>query len=247
MVTRKTFLVIQLRPEAATADDELRAIMQYGGLAASEVDRIRAEQQSLDGLQLDNHCAIIVGGSPFDISTAQTLKSSTQLRVEADFRQLLTAVVAQDFPFLGCCSGNGLLGHFLGSPVTQQYGEPVGAVEVTRTDDGRLDPLLRDLPDRFEVLLGHKEACDETPPGCRLLLQGVNCPVQMFRLKNNIYATQFHPEADFRGFTIRIEAYRHHGYFPAEEADALRDSLEGIQTPHAQAILARFVRRYRPG
>ena len=83
------------------------------------------------------------------------------------------------------------------------------------------------------------------PTGSTLLLSGDACPVQMFRVGANVYATQFHPEGDAEGFTVRIHAYKHHGYFPPEEADALIVAVNGSDTPHAREILRRFVERYR--
>ncbi len=71
----KPFLIIQLRPEDATADYEFAAIQRYGGLQAGEVTRLRAEQSGLTDIILDDFAAIIVGGSPFDISTPTHLKS----------------------------------------------------------------------------------------------------------------------------------------------------------------------------
>ena len=37
------------------------------------------------------------------------------------------------------------------------------------------------------------------PPTAVLLATSPRCPVQMFRVKQNLYATQFHPELDVRG------------------------------------------------
>jgi len=78
-----------------------------------------------------------------------------------------------------------------------------------------------------------------------LLATSPACPVQMFRVRANIYATQFHPEADPEEFRIRIDAYKHHGYFSPETADALRAAVAGERTPYAQLLLERFVTRYR--
>ena len=116
---------------------------------------------------------------------------------------------------------------------------------MSLTEPGREDPLLEGFPDRIDVLLGHKEACDTVPRGSTLLLTGEACPVQMFRVGENVYATQFHPEGDGEGFTVRIHAYKHHGYFPPEEADALIVAVNESNTPYAQEILRRFVARYR--
>jgi len=240
----KPFLILQLRPEDETADNELEAIMCYGGLTAQQVVRRRVERDGLTDIELDEFSAIIVGGSPFDISTPEDHKTQTQLSIEDGFKHLFDQVVARDFPFLGCCSGNGLLGNYCGATISKRFGEAVGGTDIVLTAAGKLDPLLADLPDSFRVLVGHKEACDEVPPGCTLLAGNESCPVQMFRLKNNIYATQFHPEGDAAGFTVRINAYRHHGYFPPEKADLLIRAVAGENTQEARLILKRFVERY---
>ena len=80
-----------------------------------------------------------------------------------------------------------------------------------------------------------------------LLATSAPCPVQMFRVKENIYATQFHPEADAEGFIVRINVYKHHGYFPSEDAEVLIQSVQCEDTPVPKEILRRFVDRYRSG
>jgi GMP synthase (glutamine-hydrolysing) len=240
----RPFVVIQLRPEDEAADNEYAAILAFGGLSAADTVRIRVEHTGIPELSLDRYSGIIVGGSPFDISTPQAQKTAQQLSLEADFTKLFDVVVQQDVPFLGACSGNGLLGNYCGAPISKRYGEPVGGVDITITPAGKDDPLLRGLPSPFRALVGHKEACDITPPGAVLLASSATCPVQMFRVGQNVYATQFHPEGDAAGFTLRIHIYKHHGYFPPESADELIQAIANEQVPHANEILRRFVARY---
>ena len=244
MNVSKPFLILQLRPEDSTSNNEFEAILKYGGLDASETRRIRIEKSGIPGLSLDDYAGVIVGGSPFDICTPQDEKSEIQLRIEDDFRRLFDDIVVRDFPFLGACSGCGLLGSYLDTPISRKYAEPVGGARVRLTDAGRQDPLLEDFPEQIDVLCGHKEACDTVPAGALLLLTGDACPVQMFRVGENVYATQFHPEGDAEGFIVRIHAYKHHGYFPPEEADELITAINRHDTPYAREILRRFVERY---
>ncbi len=241
----KPFLILQLRPEDETSDGEYEAILKYGGLAAAETDRIRIEVEGIPALNLADYSAIIVGGSPFDISTPDHEKAPIQHQIEADFNDLFDQIVPQDFPFLGACSGNGLLGSYLGSCISRRYPENVGTALVSLTEEGRNDPLLSGFPDDINVLLGHKEACDALPQGATLLIRGEACPIQMFRIGRNVYATQFHPEGDAEGFIVRIEAYKHHGYFAPEQAQSLVEAVSRSETPYAQEILRRFVERYR--
>lgn len=240
-------LLLQLRPEDAAADGEYEAILKYGRIRLDAVRRVRLDREPFPDVDLAGVAAVIVGGSPFEVSTPEADKGAVQRRIEAGFRALLDRILGRDFPFLGACSGNGLLGSWCGASLSSRYAEPVGGADVSLTDAGRADPLLAGFPDRFRVLLGHKEACDAVPPGAVLLAGSTACPVQMFRLGDNVYATQFHPEGDAEGFAVRIEVYRDHGYFPAHTADALRSAVAREHTPWAHEILARFVARYAQG
>lgn len=234
---------MQLRPEDETSDNEFEAFLKYGQIDISQTARLRIEKNGIpDDLSLDNYCGIIVGGSPFDISTPENEKPAIQKKIEADFKRLFDDIIARDFPFLGACSGNGLLGSYLGTSISKKYGEPVGCYTMTITDAGKKDVLLSGFPDQVDVLLGHKEACDNIPAGATLLMTSASCPVQMFRVKQHIYATQFHPEGDSDGFIVRINTYKHHGYFQPHEEAQLIQAVSNKPTPHAQQILKRFVR-----
>ncbi len=239
------FLVLQLRPEAAVSDSEFACILKYGGLSAGDVDRICISKRGMpQNLDLNRYAGVIVGGSPFDISTPAAEKSPLQREVEAGFYHLFDDIVSRDLPFLGCCSGNGLLGSYLGTSITTRFGEPVSCVAVTVTEAGRKDKLLAGFPAVFDVLLGHKEACDSTPAGAELLVTGSACPVQMFRVGQNVYATQFHPEGDAEEFCLRIDAYRNHGYFTPDRADQLKVEVSAKPTPWSHKILQSFVAAY---
>jgi len=245
MTTPRPVLILQLRPEDATSDSEYGCILKYGGLRAEDTRRIRIEKSGIpDNLDPDDYSAIIVGGSPFDISTPEDRKSQIQKKLEADFNKLLERVVTGDMPFLGACSGNGLLGNYLGTSITAKYREPVGCVALDITEEGKQDTLLAGFPAQIDVLLGHKEAVDTTPDGAVLLMTGSACPVQMFRVGKNVYATQFHPEGDADEFSLRIDIYRNHGYFQPHEADELKKRVSQKPTPYANKILRRFVERY---
>lgn len=245
MPAPKPFLILQLRPENRIADSEYACIQKYAELPYSLLHRVRIERTGIPpDLKITNYGAIIVGGSPFDISTPAQQKSSAQKRIEEDFKRLFDQLIPADFPFLGCCSGNGLLGSYLGTAISRKYGEPVSCTSVRLTDNGKNDKLLKGFPDKFDVLLGHKEACDNTPPAATLLVSGARCPVQMFRVNQHIYATQFHPEGDAREFILRINAYKNHGYFNPKEAEELKREVSRKPTPYAQLILKRFAEYY---
>ena len=242
----KPFLILQLRPEAEAADDEYAAFLKKGGLAADEVHRIRLDQDDIPAdLDLSDYSGVIVGGGPGCVSDAPEKKSPVEKKIEDAVLGLMPEITGRDFPFLGCCYGIGVLGHHLGGPVSKEkYGEPVGATLCEVTQDGAQDPLLSGLPGRFQAFVGHKEALQRLPEGAVHLISSAPCPFQMIRYGQNVYATQFHPEADSDGFELRIRIYRDKGYFPPEDADQLIDLCRASDVHMPERILRKFVARY---
>ncbi len=238
----KPFILLATRSVDLAADSEYDAMLRFSGLDEQHLRRVRLEQGPLGPLDLDDYSGIIVGGGPFNCSDVE--KSDTQVRVEAEIHGLLDQVVARDFPFLGACYGIGTLGTHQGAVVDRTYSEPVGPMTIHLTEAGIADPLLGGLPETFEVFLGHKEAISELPSHAVNLAYSATCPVQAFRIKRNVYATQFHPELDLDGIETRIEVYKHAGYFDPSEADTLRSRAQASTVTHPPAILRRFVELY---
>lgn len=236
----KPFLLIQSRPEDETSDNEYEAFLQYGKLEKHELERLRVEQSPLPEIDLEKYSGIIIGGGPFNASDDN--KSDLQKRVETDMHRLLDEVIEQDFPLLGACYGVGTIVPHQGGVVSRQYGEDVGPVEITVVKD---DPLLAGMPEKFEAFVGHKEACEVLPQSATLLASSKTCPVQMFRIGKNVYATQFHPELDGHGLETRIVIYKHHGYFPPETADELIARGHSATVTEPMKILQNFVQRYK--
>ncbi|MGQ7844883.1 glutamine amidotransferase [Granulosicoccus sp. 3-233] len=243
----KPFLILQLRPETAASDDEFNAILDKGGLSVEQARRIRLDQEYLpQDLSLDDYSGVIVGGGPGCVSDAEHGKSAMDKQIESAVLGLMPQITETDFPFLGCCYGIGILAHHLGATVSkEQYGEAVGAVECELTQAGRQDPILDGVDERFRAFVGHKEAVQHLPEGCEHLAQSEPCPYQMIRYRDNVYATQFHPEADGNSFEVRIQVYRNAGYFPPEEAQKLVDMCRAEDIRMPERILTNFVRRYK--
>ena len=240
----KPFLLLASRAEDAAAEDEYQAYLRYGRLDPEQLKRIRMEAGPLPALVLSDYSGIIVGGSPFTSSDPPEHKSKVQHRVEAELARLLDRVVEEDFPFLGACYGVGTLGLHEGAVIDRTYGEGLGGATITLTPEGLVDPLLQGLPESFTAFTGHKEACTVLPPHAVLLATSPACPVQMFRIKENLYATQFHPELDVGGLVTRIDIYRHAGYFPPESAEELMENARQFTVTEPMTILRNFVKLY---
>jgi GMP synthase (glutamine-hydrolysing) len=240
----KPFVLLATRAEDRPADEEYALFLRYSGLSDEHLVRVRLESEPMPDFDLDALSGIFVGGGPFNASDPAEKKSAVQHRVEAEFAALLNEVVARDFPFLGACYGVGTVGAYLGAAIDRTYSEPISVVPVTTTDAGASDPLLRDLPRTFEAFVGHKEAISSLPASAVLLASSPGCPVQMFRVGENVYATQFHPELDVDGITTRIHAYADHGYFAPDELQLTLEAVRRAPVSHPSSILRRFVERY---
>ncbi|WP_242086525.1 glutamine amidotransferase [Microbacterium lacticum] len=240
----KPFLLLATRAEDLPADEEYALFLRYTGLSEEHLVRRRLEAEPLGDIDLDDWSGIFVGGGPFNASDPPERKSAVQRRVEAEISTLLDAVIARDFPFFGACYGIGTVGAHEGAVIDGTHREPISVVEVARTAAGAADPLLANLPDTFAAFVGHKEAITILPPSATLLVRGEACPVQMFRVGRNVYATQFHPECDVEGISTRIRAYADYGYFAPGELDLTLAAVHRVPVTHTGEILAAFVRRY---
>ena len=240
----KPFVLLATRPEDQAADDEYAAMLRFGGLSPAQLRRVRLEAGPMPPVDLDEVSGVIVGGSPFTTSDPPEKKTAVQVRVEAELAALVREAVERDTPFLGACYGVGTLGVVAGGVVDGTYAEPVGAVPVSLTDAGRADPVFGALPDTFDAFVGHKEALRVPPPGAVVLATSPSCPVQAFRLRDNLYATQFHPELAVPGIVARIDVYRHAGYFAPDEVEALTAEVSRADVSAPPLVLRAFVERY---
>lgn len=242
----KKFLLLQIRPEDAASDNEYEAFMKFAGLKPENIHRVRMEQNGIPDINLDDYSGVMQGGGPGNISDPKEKKTDYQIKYEADLKKLLDQIIEKDFPYIGACYGIGAVANHLGTVVSKEkYTEPVGAIDVTLTEEGEKDPILMGIPKKFRAFGGHKEACQGLPDGAIHLASSETCPIQMFRYKNNIYGCQFHPELDTEGLIVRVNVYKNAGYFPPEEAEPLIKSITKEIVDHPKKILKNFANKYK--
>lgn len=244
MSTRRPFLFLSARPEEDAVGPEYEAMRTATGLSSAELHHHRLDIDQLPALPLAGYAGVIVGGSPYNVTQAPERKSATQKRVERDLASLADWAVDADFPVLFTCYGIGLLTERQGGIVGTEYGEEAGPVTVTLTAEGQSDPLLAGLDTEFTALVGHKEATSVLPETAVLLATSEACPVQIYRVGRNVYATQFHPEVLPHDFIARAHVYKEHGYFPAHELDEVAERLAASVVTEPPQIMTRFVQRF---
>ncbi|MBS43543.1 MAG: glutamine amidotransferase [Nocardioides sp.] len=237
------FLLLSIRAEPAAADDEHAAFARFLEVPLAGLHRVQLGDAPVT-VDLDRYAGVVLGGGAFTTSDDPTTKTPAQVRAETDVATLLDEVVARDFPFLGACYGIGTLGGHQGGLVDKQHPEPVGPVSVELTDAGAADPLMAGLPRAFTAYGGHKEALSRLPAHAVHLATSAACPVQAFKVGENVYATQFHPELDLTGLCTRIDAYATYGYFAPEDAQSLKDAGAAVDVSHPMTVLRNFAARY---
>ena len=240
----KPLLLLQIRDNPIAAKDEYRALLEFGGLTSSRLRSIRLALEPIPpDIKLDQYAAVVVGGGQYNVRDAE--KSQAQKDAEHAILTLLEQIIDQDYPYFGICYGMSILSEFLGAPVARgDRGESVGAITLTSTDHAKSDPLTAHAPRTYDVFTGHKEATYELPQSATLLAHNTQCPIQMYRLKTNIYAVQFHPELDAAGLAIRINLYQNDGYFPTEELENVLLDANNAQIETHYNAWREFVKRY---
>ncbi|WP_431299652.1 type 1 glutamine amidotransferase [Tabrizicola sp. BL-A-41-H6] len=111
-----------------------------------------------------------------------------------DLARLMAAYTGADKPVLGICLGSQLLARAFGAENHLGTAPEFGWVDVGLTDQGRADPVLSVLPDRFPIFQWHSDTF--TLPECAVhLAAGDSARHQAFRIGRATYGTQFHFEA----------------------------------------------------
>ena len=136
---------------------------------------------------LDGIDAAIVYGAEAQVDQDDELDwIRSEKRVVAD-------LVERGTPVLGICFGSQVLAEFAGAEVRLAAEPEIGWYETELTSDGRADPLLGFLPERFETLHWHHYEW-LLPPGALALARSERC-LQAFRLADRpVWGLQFHPE-----------------------------------------------------
>jgi len=110
-------------------------------------------------------------------------------------RDLIGVCVEEGVPTLGICLGAQLMTLACGGAVGRgEHGLEVGVTEVVPLPAAGADPLFTGLAPSLAVQY-HRDAITGLPPGAVPLATGEPYRNQAYRLGENAWAVQFHPEA----------------------------------------------------
>ncbi|MEJ6494342.1 MAG: type 1 glutamine amidotransferase [Actinomycetes bacterium] len=119
-----------------------------------------------------------------------------------DARSLMKDVIANDVPFFGICLGGQLLATAVDGVVEPTPVPEIGIASFRISHEAGRDAVFGKLAGQ-EVLAAewHKDYITDLPDDVLVLAGNDVCPVQAFRIGQNVYGVQFHPEIDAEIFS----------------------------------------------
>ncbi len=179
---------------------------------------------SLAGIIVTGSPAMVTEREPWSEACAQFLREAFEINL----------------PILGICYGHQLIAHACGGEVGYHpQGREIGTVAIQLLETAKTDPLFDALPGPFLGHTTHSQSVLRLPPNAVLLAKSQHDPHQAFRLGDNAWGVQFHPE--FRADHMRayIEARQEELLEEKFDVQMLRSGVKA--TPEATSLLQRFV------
>lgn len=196
----KRVLLIQsrLKPERLARElNEYRA-------ALGETASVTGAQLLGDGFDpetlLQGYDALLIGGSgDLYIDGGRAEDEPERAQAKEALRRIAPVIDSarkNQVPVLGVCFGHQLVAELAGGKVTHDHSQKkTGTYEVALTDNGKKDPLFKNLPERFLAQYAHKDSVTALPAEAVLLAFGDACRFSALRYGDErIYSVQFHPE-----------------------------------------------------
>lgn len=237
-----TFVLLCPRSGADVLAAEYSDFLQFTQLQEDELiqrplDHAAAELGDMDGIE-----GVFIGGSPFTITapTDPAWQESISRKL-VDFISSQVAAGPKGIPVFSTCYGAAMLAHYLGGEVRPTYAESAGVSMAFLTDEGRKDPVTSRITSPFRVLTGHKDSVVALPPGATLLATSPQCPVQLYRLGDRVWTSQFHPEMNDKSIVRRLSFYEDAGYVSPADLQRVYAGFRGNDTRQANSLLKCFV------
>lgn len=119
-------------------------------------------------------------------------------------KEFISKSIEADKTVIGICLGSQLIASALGAKVYPNKEKEIGWFPLTKTNEGKANKFINDLPDRFTTFHWHGDTFD-LPSGATHLLKTDICPNQAFLYKNNIIGLQFHLEVTEQTIALMLE------------------------------------------
>ncbi len=198
----KKILVVQSRTDSAYIGREQEYFRIAAGTSA-DVAFLSALDERLAWTNpdefLEGYRGVIFGGSSdFDFHGGRDEKDPARLMsliILSRTKNLISHALAEKIPLLGICYGHQLIANMYGGEVRDDKEQSkFGSYEVQLTEEGKHDPVFKDLPESFIAQYAHKDSVTKLPEGAALLASAKGCKFSALRYGPSCYTVQFHPE-----------------------------------------------------
>jgi GMP synthase-like glutamine amidotransferase len=142
------------------------------------------------------------GGAPKDLEGCEGLiimggpmnvYEETEYPFLKDEDRLIKEALTKKLPMIGVCLGAQLMAKAAGAKVTKGQKKEIGWYPLHLTEEAKIDPVFKILPEEIEVFQWHGDTFD-IPKGAVRLASSELFSNQAFRIGKNAYAFQFHIE-----------------------------------------------------
>lgn len=236
--TRARVLLLQVRDQRAAELHEQQCFLDRLSLAPERLACLNVAEAEVPSVETALGADLVVLGGA-GAHSAYRDYSFTEPLVG-----LVRELVERGRPFFGACFGHQFLGRALGGTVVNDpANEEIGTFEVELTPAGLADPVLRGVPPRIAVHLGHHDRIDRMPSELVTLASSPKCEAQLVRVAcKPVYGAQFHCEMTEEHMRERVLMYARDYMSGDDPAGELARRLR--PTPYADELLARFVAEY---
>lgn len=160
------------------------------GVPADAVRVVSVFEGGLLPAHLDDVLGIVITGSPAMVTDRQPWSEAVARWLAFEILERQSCV-----PVIGICYGHQLLAHALGGRVDYNpRGREIGTVEIRATDARADDPLFGGLDFPLDAHVTHLQSVVELPPGAVHLAASDLEPHHAFRVGDQVWGVQFHPE-----------------------------------------------------
>lgn len=232
----KKYLLLQFRTDQ-TLEHEVSCVKKALDLSDSEIEVVNVFDQdkepTLPSIEsLANYKALITGASgQYNVTDLPGWAEERIQKIISYFKW----VIENDFPTLAICFGHQIIAKSLGGEVKREQAEN-GNAEINLTEDGKLSPIFKDIPEKSWVVSAHKEAVTKLPNEAKLLAYSEKTKIESYQIGKNVFAVQFHPELELDDLMFRLSLYPE--YLQGKSIEEVRRGYH--ETPFATKVLKNF-------
>lgn len=233
-------LLMQIRKDQESLDREYDAFVEFSGLRPDQIDTWKVfEESHFDPKGIHQYDALFAGGSSDDPKDSLHLDEE-RFPFITDAMNLFVYCKEHNIPVFASCMGLEIVLQALDEHLMfDKENAEMGFAEINLTEEGKSDPLFKDIPESFDAVSWHIKRAEKLPKGAVLLAESKDCPVHTFKFPGTkFYAFQFHPEWSDEALIGLLELY-------AERYPGGQESFEEVSKNRKATIIANsLVRKF---